>query len=84
MGDTLEQYRARIGCHNATNVLMREESSFLTGRFLHKTLILFHLCDFLVIMLSFEMISYDVFVPLFLRLSNDVQEDPRPHNVRDN
>ena len=55
---------------------MREESSFLTGRFLHKTLMLFHLYGFLVIMLSFEMVSYNVFVPLLLRLSNDVEENP--------
>ena len=60
MGDTLKQYREGIGCHNATNVLMREKSSFLTGRFLHNQL--FHLYGFLVIMLSFEMMSYNVFV----------------------
>ena len=29
-------------------------------------------------MLSFEMMSYNVFVPLLLRLSNDVEENPRP------
>ena len=57
---------------------MREESPLLTERILHKTLMLFHLYSFLVIMLSFEMMSYNVFVPVLLRLSNDVEENPGP------
>ena len=39
---------------------------------------LFHLCMFLVIMLSFEMMCYNVYVPLFLRLSNYIKENPGP------
>ena len=53
-------------------------SPFLRGRYLNKTLMLFHLYVFLVVMLSFEMMWYNVYVPLLLRLSNDVEENPGP------
>ena len=54
------------------------ENPFLRGQSLNKVLILFHLYVFLVIMLSFEMMCYNVYVPLFLRLCNDVEENLGP------
>ena len=79
MGVTLEQYRARIGCYcvnmnrTSTNINV---SPFLRGRCLNKMLMLFHLYVFFVIMLSFEMMCYNVYVPLRLTLANDVEENP--------
>ena len=81
MGDTLEHYRATIGCCSVNMNKMSKNinaSPFLRGRYLNKMLVLFHLYVFLVIMLSFEMLCYDVHVPLLLRLSNDVEENPGP------
>ena len=80
MGITIEQYRARIGYHsvkNKTNIKYINGSPFLRGRYFNKIL-LFHLYVFLIIMLSFEMMCYNVYVPLLLRLSNDVEENPGP------
>ena len=81
MGVTIEQYRTKIGCHNIKNTctsIQNNESPFLSGRFLNKRLMLFHLYVFLVVMFSFEMMCYNVYVPLLLRLSNDVEENPGP------
>ena len=78
----MEQYRATIGCHSVKNKTSIKyyinESPFLRGQYLNKILMLFHLYVFLVIMLSFEMMCYNVYVPLLLRLSNDVEENPGP------
>ena len=41
-----------------------------------KGLMLFHLNVFLMDMLSFEMMCYNVYEPLLLRLSNDDEENP--------
>ena len=72
MGITIEQYRATIGCHSVKNKTSIKyyinESPFLRGQYLNKILMLFHLYVFLVIMLSFEMMCYNVYVPLLLRL----------------
>ena len=96
MGVTIEVYRSRIGSHhNFTQG--RLAVSRLKGKFWNQMLIMFYLKIFYlpclknlvtkternneVCMWYAQMVCYHVYVPLLLRLSNDVEENPGPVNI---
>ncbi len=96
MGITIEIYRSRIGLHhNFTQG--RIATSRLKGKFWNQMLIMFFLKVFFlpclknlvtkteknneICMWYAQMVCYNVYVPLLLRLSNDVEENPGPINI---
>ncbi len=96
MGVTIEIYRSRIGSHK-NFIEARNSLSGIKGRFLNEPLILFSLNSFYspscvrfndgqkknrICTWCLE-ISYHVHVPLLLRLSNDVEENPGPWTIND-
>ncbi len=98
MGVTIEIYRSRIGSHhNFTHC--RIAMCRLKGKFWNQMLIMFYLKVFYlpclknlvtkteknnqVCMWYAQMVCYHVYVPLLLRLSNDVEENPGPVNINE-
>ncbi len=96
MGVIIEIYRSRIGSHhNFTQG--RIAMSQLKGKFWNQMLIMFYLKVFYlpclknlvskteisnqVCMWNAQMVCYHVYVPLLLRLSNDVEENLGPINI---
>ena len=93
MGITLEQYRSRIGCHSIFMAGKNNERR-LKGSFWNTMLMMFYLHVFYLPTLKrvvqqyqssnevmswfHQMMCYHVYVPLFLRLSNDIEENPGP------
>jgi hypothetical protein len=99
MGVTVEMYRSRIGSyHNFMQA--KKSKSRLISQFWNQMLIIFYLNVFYlpclknlvtkieknneVCMWYAQMVCYHVFVPLLLRLSNDVEENPGPRNNKRN
>lgn len=97
MGVTIEIYRSRIGTHHnfmqSCIALCR-----LKGKFWNHLLIMFYLKVFYLPCLKFlitktqnnelcawctQMIWYHVYVPLLLRLSNNVEENPGPRDIKE-
>ena len=98
MGVSIEVYRSRIGSHhNFTHCPNRIHC--LKGKFWNQILLMFYLntiyfpyvksqlkrkkrnrevCQWYV-----QMVCYAVYVPLLLRLSNDVEENPGPRTIND-
>ena len=98
MGVAIEIYRSRIGSHhNFTQGKML--MSRLKGKFWNQLLMMFCLKVFYlpclknlvtktekyneVCMWYAQMVCYHVHVPLLLRLSNDVEENPGPRNINE-
>jgi hypothetical protein len=98
MGVDIEIYRSRIGSHhNFTQGRML--MSRLKGKFWNQMLMMFCLRVFYlpclknlmtktekyneVCMWYAQMVCYHVHVPLLLRLSNDVEENPGPRNINE-
>ena len=98
MGISVENYRMRIGSH-ANFVQARKSMFQLKGKFWNQILIMFYLKVFYlpclknlvkqteknneVFMWYAQIVCYNVYVPLLLRLSNDVEENPGPTNVNE-
>ena len=98
MGISVENYRMRIGSH-ANFVQARKSMFQLKGKFWNQMLIMFYLKVFYlpclknlvkqteknneVFMWYAQIVCYNVYVPLLLRLSNDVEENPGPTNVNE-
>ena len=98
MGVTIEIYHSRIGSHH-NFIQSCVTLSQLKGKFLNQLLIMFYLKVFYLSYLKFlvtktknnnelcawytQMIWYHVYVPLLLRLSNDVEENPGPRDINE-
>ena len=98
MGITIEVYRSRIGSHhNFTNC--RNRLHCFKGKVWNQILIMIYFNTFCFPYLKsqlkkaksnrevcqwyVQMIYYHVYVPLLLRLSNDVEENPGPRTIND-
>ena len=97
MGVTIEIYHSRIGTHhNFLQICIA--LSRLKGKFWNQLLIMFYLKVFYLPYLKVlitktrnnelcawytQMIWYHVYVPLLLRLSNDVEENPGPRDINE-
>jgi hypothetical protein len=98
MGVSIEIYRLRIGSHN-NFVQARQSMNQMKGKFWNHMLVMFYLEIFYlpclknlviriesnneVCMWYTQLVSYHVYVPLLLRLANDVEENPGPINIYD-
>ncbi len=98
MGVSIEIYRSRIGLYN-NFAQAKKFVSKLKDKFWNQMLIMFYLKVFYlpclknlvikaekdneVCMWYAQMICYHVYVPLLLRLSNDVEENPGPININE-
>ena len=98
MGVAVEIYHSRTGSHHNIRQ-GRKLMSRLKGKFWNQMLIIFYLKVFYlpclknlvtktekyneVCMWYAQMVCYHVHVPLLLRLSNDVEENPGPRNINE-
>ena len=98
MGISIEVYRSRIGSHHSFT-LCRDRLRCFKGKLWNQILLMFYLNTFYFPYLKsqlekeennrkicqyVQMVCYNaVYVPLLLRLSNDVEENPGPKTIND-
>ena len=98
MGVSIKVYRSRIGSHH-NFMHCRNRLHCLKGKLWNQILLMFYLNTFYFPYLKsqlkkekgnreicqwyVQMVRYAVYVPLLLRLSNDVEENPGPRTIND-